>query len=322
MSSAPNFIQFWQSAPWAAAISLSIAISLPLPGFAQAPGTTPDPETERIEAFRADFVRAPDIGLWFQRRADRGLIVDDVATSGAIAKAGFMEGDRILAVNDQKVATEVEFIRSIFAEPVRLRPVKIRVIRDQRELVLVVAPFRLIEELIAVSGEPLEPLGIVLDQKRSQQVVVAKVMLRSPAFHAGLRPGDEILSIDRIPLTERDHFARLILALKPGAVATLSVQRGERERFIELEMPHVPERKIIQPPIGKKPDVSGKQRVDPGGVSPGGEVPAGTRKNRVDPGGVSPGGEVPPGTKKKRVDPGGVSPGGEAPRNPKPVPPT
>src|SRR5262245_60254798 len=76
-----------------------------------------DDETERIESFRAEFVRGPDIGIWFARNTDRGLVVMDVASTGAISKAGFLEGDRILAVNDQKVATEREFIRSLFAEP-------------------------------------------------------------------------------------------------------------------------------------------------------------------------------------------------------------
>lgn len=301
MPSVADFMHSWRYAPLAAAISLGLT-GFTTFGFAQAPATTPDPATERVEAFRADFLRAPDFGLWFQRRVDRGLIVADVATSGAISKVCFEEGDRILAVNDQKVATEVEFVRSIFVEPVRLRPVKIRVVRDNRELVLVVFPFRLIEELIAASGEPLEPLGIVLQQDLPHQVVVAKVLPRSPAYYAGLRAGDEVLKFERTALTEQDHLARLILTVKPGAIVTLAVQRGERERFLELEIPGLANERIVQPGQGKNSEI--------------------TRKHGKDPGGLSPGGEVPAGTKRKRVDPGGVSPGGDVPRDPKPVPPT
>lgn len=292
MSKVADFIQSWRGVPLSVALSLSVASS-PLVGLSQRKTSPdPDPANERIESFRAEFVRAPDIGLWFLRRVDRGLIVADVAADGAISKVGFEEGDQILAVNDQKVTTELDFMRSLFAEPVRLRPVKIRVIRDKRELVLVVSPFRLIEELIVSIGEPLEPLGIKLDPRLPEQAVVSKVLPRSPAFYAGLRTGDEIVSFERIPITEPDQFTQLVLARKPGFVS-LRVRRGERERFVELEIPSFVRGHIVQPDNGKKPAGPGKQRVDPGGVSPGGEVPSGTPRNRVDPGGISPGGEVP-----------------------------
>lgn len=255
--------------PLLAAAALGVAQT---PSSALAQASRPDPAVERIESFRADFVRGPDIGLWFQRRTDRGLIVADVATSGAITKAGFQEGDRILAVSDDKVSTEVEFIQSVFAEPARLRTVKVLVSREGKEFVVVLSPFRLIEELLAASPETLESLGIVLDERQPKKVVLERVFPRSPAFYAGLRRGDEILTFEGTPLSDHKEFAKLVLAMKPG-IATISAKRGEKERFIELEIPKVPDNQIVHPALGRKPASPVKPRTDPGAISPGGEVP-------------------------------------------------
>lgn len=231
-----------------------------------------DDETERVESFRAEFVRGPDIGIWFARNTDRGLFVMDVATSGAISKAGILEGDRILSVNDQKVATEREFIRSLFAEPTRLRTAKVAILRDGKEPTLVLSPFRLIEELLVATGEPFDQLGLVLDDRHKGQIIVAKVTALSPAFYAGLRAGDEIVTFERTQLTGPEEFARLVLAFKPG-FATLSINRGTRQRYVELEIPKVIEGRVVHPALSRTRNAPPKQRTDPGGLSPGGEVP-------------------------------------------------
>lgn len=236
-------------------IHLGIYLAIGLMGnaaLAQKGSGAKDDETERVESFRAEFVRGPDIGLWFSRNTDRGLIVSDVATSGAISKAGFKEGDRIVGVNDSRVATEREFLSSIFAEPVRLRTVKVIISRDEKEQFLVVSPFRLIEELLALSGEPFEQLGLVLDDRHRGKVVVAKVLPRLPAFYAGLRAGDEIITFEKSQLTGPDELARLVLAFKPG-FATLSISRGDRQRKVELEIPKLTEGRAVHPALAREP---------------------------------------------------------------------
>ena len=67
-------------------------------------------DAQRQTTFRAQDLRAPDIGLWFDRKAREGLVISDIASKGPITKLGFKEGDRIVSVNGKRVSREADFI--------------------------------------------------------------------------------------------------------------------------------------------------------------------------------------------------------------------
>jgi S1-C subfamily serine protease len=226
----------------AAAILMACAGGVMCPGTSgqEATKARRDPLKELIDSFRPEFVRAPDIGLWFFRAGDRELIVSDVAAEGVITRAGFQEGDRLVSVNGHRVATETDFIRSVFSESTRDRGVKVIVLRDDKEQVLNVHPALLIEELSVARGEPLEPMGIILDDRERDQVLVWKVLPYSPAFYAGLHAGDKITACDGQQLPTPTEFSRLVYLKRTPSVTLDVLRRGQVRQF--AAQPHLASR--------------------------------------------------------------------------------
>lgn len=186
--------------------------------------------------FRASDVRSADIGLWFDTSSRDQLILSDVSTTGAIARLGFHEGDRIVSVDGRRVRREADFVRYLFADDVRDDRVKVIVIRNDEEVVIWVEPAVLIEEYVYVDEDPMEQFGIVLDDRYDDRIVVWKVIARSPAYYAGIRAGDVIVSFQNQRLSTRDEFVLMVRDLGPGEVS-VQVRRNNRVRDLRVDMP-------------------------------------------------------------------------------------
>lgn len=187
-------------------------------------------------AFRVVDIRGPDVGIWFDPAATDSLVVADIAPSGPIAQLGLQEGDRILEVNHVKVTRETDFIKLLFATKARDHRVEVLIVRKNREQVIVVEPALLIDEYMVVRHDPLEQLGLVVDDRYDDRVVVWKVIPRSPAFYGGIRPGDVITRFGDQRVVERKSFADLIGTVQPGRLA-IEVDRARRVRPIQIDVP-------------------------------------------------------------------------------------
>jgi PDZ domain len=192
--------------------------------------TTPRERT----AYRPTNMRAPDIGIWFNRANRDGLVIADVSTRGPIARFGFREGDRIVSVNGRRVASESEFIDFLLNS--NAYRVEVIVVRDGREETIFVEPAVLTEEYSYVEAEPIEQFGVVLDDRYDDRIVVWKVIPRSPAYYAGIREGDVITTLGGRPFTTRTEFERGIGELRSGET-NLQVRRGERTRDLSVDVP-------------------------------------------------------------------------------------
>jgi predicted metalloprotease with PDZ domain len=186
--------------------------------------------------FRAESVRSADIGVWFNRSRDAGLVISDIASSGAIARVGFREGDRVVSVGGHRVRSEDEFVRFLFDDDIRDERVKVIVVRDDREHVVFVEPSVLIREYVYVEHDPLEEFGIVLDDRHENRVVVWKVLPRTPAFYAGFRSGDIITTFHGQRVSTSKDFVQLVQKSDPGDVA-VQVSRGDRMRDLQVNIP-------------------------------------------------------------------------------------
>jgi C-terminal processing protease CtpA/Prc len=186
--------------------------------------------------FRSSDVRAPDIGLWFDRNDRNGLVISDISSKGAISRLGFHEGDRIVSVNGYRVNRETDFLNYLFANDVRDQRVKVIVDRNGGEEVVWVEPTTLIEDYNYVENDPLENFGVVLDDRYDDRIVVWKVIPQSPAYYAGLRAGDVFTTFHGRPVTTRQDFVRIIGDLREGEVP-VQVRRGERVRDFAVDVP-------------------------------------------------------------------------------------
>jgi len=186
--------------------------------------------------FRPTEIRAADVGIWFDRAAKDSLLIADIAPDSAVARLGFIEGDRILAVNGVKVNNEPDFIKLVFAAERRAQPVEVLVVRKNKEQVILVDPAVLQNEYLVVRQDPTERFGLVVDDRYDDRIVVWKVIPRSPAFYAGLRSGDVITKFRGQPIAARKAFVESFTTLEPGPVA-VEVRRGERVRPLEVDLP-------------------------------------------------------------------------------------
>jgi hypothetical protein len=197
--------------------------------------------SSRVDSrFSVENIRPADVGLWFGRSTGDGLIISDVATTGPMAslisRIGFREGDQIVAVDGNRVTRQDDFTRYLFADEVLHERVPVVVMRDDRRQTLYVEPIRLIEQVQVVQHDPLEQFGIILDDRYDDRIVVWRVIQRSPAFYAGIQPGDVITTFHGQRVTSPDRFVQLVQRTDPGMIS-LEVNRNERVRQLDVDFP-------------------------------------------------------------------------------------
>jgi C-terminal processing protease CtpA/Prc len=139
--------------------------------------------------------RAADIGLWFNRNTNNGLVISDVASSGAISRAGFREGDHIVSINGARVSSEQQFLNALMSPQIQNQRVQILVWRNSQQVPLWIEPWAVLHTASSSQEQSnaLEQLGLVMDD-RYQFPVVWRVTPRSPAYYAGIRTNDVIVT--------------------------------------------------------------------------------------------------------------------------------
>jgi len=199
-------------------------------------------------------LRAADLGLWFNPHTSvKGLVISDVSADGAIAKAGFKEGDRIVSINGQPVATEEDFMRQLVTEELRDDETKIVVMRDGAEQALTVHPSVLVHEM--AMHDPLWRSGIVLDERDPNKIVVLKVYPKTPAFYAGLKSGDVITGMRGQRLVKIADLLQGLVA--GGSNVDLQINRGSKLRDLLLNTGEATETRTVL-----KPSVETEVKVD------------------------------------------------------------
>jgi photosystem II stability/assembly factor-like uncharacterized protein len=100
---------------------------------------------------------------------------------------------------------------------------------------------------------------------------IPEVTQNSPAARAGLRAGDVVLAVDKRPIKTANDFIESIGTHGPGDKLTLTVQRGQEKKTIEVT-------------LGERPGpATGRRLLD----FKGEDSPAGVRILAVDPKGLS-----------------------------------
>jgi len=81
----------------------------------------------------------------------------------------------------------------------------------------------------------------VLMTKREGRVSVESVLANSPAEHAGMRPGDEVLAVDDREIARWDlpEISALFDEGEPGRKVAVRVRRGESEKLLRLKLSEV-----------------------------------------------------------------------------------
>jgi serine protease Do len=199
----------------------------------------------------------PDTLDEFGLKERRGALVGQVTRGQPAQKAGIEPGDIILEFNGKPVRNTDELVNTV----VRTKPgttVPVKILRDKQERTLSVTVDELdlenegnrVRTTRETSTEPeeesAEKFGITITSLTPEQaqrlrapadtqgVVVSEVEPGSPAFRAGMGPGDIITRINRQPVRTPQEASRLLADVPSGSTAFILVLRRGQEQFFTV----------------------------------------------------------------------------------------
>ncbi len=202
----------------------------------------------------------PGLDAWNQ-----GALVIVVQEGSPAEEAGLLEGDIILAVDDEEVSPQDTLRALIRAQDVG-DTVELKLEREGEEITLTATldedPDEEGAAYLGVRVVPF-PRGIVFLRKGEERVpllphlegfpvvpgveipdrglVVIRVAPDSPAEEAGLSTGDIIVDVDGKEVSDFDILREAVRAREPGDDLTLTVLRDDEERAISITLGEHPD---------------------------------------------------------------------------------
>ena len=149
----------------------------------------------------------------------RGALVANVSKDGPAEKAGVKVGDVIIEFDGKEIKDSGDLPIIVARTPVDRR-VRMKVLRDKKELQLTVSVGELKDEEVVASAPEKGELGMTVQKltpqiaeslglERAEGVVVSAVDPGSVADEAGIRRGDVILEVDRKPIRSIDEYKKV-----------------------------------------------------------------------------------------------------------------
>lgn len=158
----------------------------------------------------------------------RGLeaVVGPVTPDSVAEQAGFLPGDRIVAVGN----TELKGWRAFYNELILHlgEPDTLAITVEQAGGGTTVRELDTSPWSADLDKPPLEALGL------NQAVVIGEVQADSPAEQAGLSGGDQVLTLNAEPVFSWSQWQESIMAA-PGEALTVGVLRGTRIETLQVE---------------------------------------------------------------------------------------
>jgi len=186
-----------------------------------------------------------------------GALISQVTPGGAASKAGVEPGDVIIEYNGRPVADNEALVAMVVAtKPGTSVPVTVMREKQRRTLNVTIEELDLeaeaggrtargggqapdSEPTQAGSGLTLEP--ITPDIAREAELprnrggaIVSGVERNSPAFNAGISPGDIILEVNRQPVSNVSQVTRALQSATPGTPVFLLIWRDGAQIFVTL----------------------------------------------------------------------------------------
>ena len=174
-----------------------------------------------------------------------GALVGDVMDDSPAARAGIEAGDVIVSLNGRPITTSSQ-LRSQVASTAPGKKVDFKIMRGEKPLQIAVTLGELPDNLAQLSSsesasrqlefsvgeltsELADRYGIT---GRAQGVVVTSINQSAPAYAAGLREGDLILSVNRQRVQSVSEFSSRVAGIDDGATVLLRVVRQNSGFFI------------------------------------------------------------------------------------------
>ena len=174
-----------------------------------------------------------------------GALVANVSKDGPADKAGVKVGDVIVEFDGKEVKDSGD-LPIIVARTAVDKKIRMKVLRDKKELTLNVAVGELKDEEVVASVPEKGELGMTVQKltpqlaenlglDKTDGVVVTAVEPGSAADEAGVRRGDVIVEVDRKPVRGVEEYRNAIAGSRKGRGVLFLVRRGESTLFLALK---------------------------------------------------------------------------------------
>jgi serine protease Do len=174
----------------------------------------------------------------------QGALVANVSKDGPADKSGVKVGDVIVEFDGKEIKDSGELPIIVARTPVD-KKVRMKVLRDKKELTLNVAVGELKDEEVVASAPEKGEMGLTVQRltpqiaeslglEKAEGIVVSAVEPGSAADEAGIRRGDVIVEIDRKPIRNLDEYKKSIATVRKGKGVLFLVRRGESTLFLAL----------------------------------------------------------------------------------------
>ena len=174
-----------------------------------------------------------------------GALVANVSKDGPADKAGVKVGDVIVEFDGKEVKDSGD-LPIILARTAVDNKIRMKVLRDKKELTLNVAVGELKDEEVVASVPEKGELGMTVQKltpqlaenlglDKTDGVVVTAVEPGSAADEAGVRRGDVIVEVDRKPVRGVEEYRNAIAGSRKGRGVLFLVRRGESTLFLALK---------------------------------------------------------------------------------------
>ncbi len=174
-----------------------------------------------------------------------GALVANVSKDGPAEKAGVKVGDVIVEFDGKEVKDSGD-LPIIVARTGVEKKVRMKVLRDKKEVMLNVTVGELKDEEVVASVPEKGELGLTVQKITPQMaeslgldkpegVVVTAVEPGSAADEAAIRRGDVILEIDRKAVRTLDEYKKAVSVIRKGKGILFLVRRGENTLFLALK---------------------------------------------------------------------------------------
>ncbi|HUP58180.1 MAG TPA: trypsin-like peptidase domain-containing protein, partial [Bdellovibrionota bacterium] len=195
-----------------------------------------------------------NLASYFKAPGSNGALVTEVDPKGPAGTASLEPGDIITRYNRQSVDS-ADHLKSMVAKTTGGSEVRMALIRQGKEIAKTVkvreapGPITEMAGQLPPAGQPRDPnlgltvrdiipeLATYLHLPRQSGALIIGVQPGSPAFDAGIMPGDVVLKAGHDPVKGAKDFDRLVKKGGSNRVTVLYIQRGTSEQGEKLFVP-------------------------------------------------------------------------------------
>jgi serine protease Do len=197
-----------------------------------------------------------DLAEEFGVRDLKGSLVSGVMKGSPAEKAGIKQGDVVLEYNG-KLVEDTGHLRNMVSQTPIDTKVKIKLLRDKKEITVEVVVAELPKKLAEASSQEKEPeegneeessalAGLVVREltpelarhfgfeETEKGVVVVKIESGSKLYEAGIRPGDIILQINQKNIASLDEYKKIAPKIKAKERLLLLLRRKGQDLFVTV----------------------------------------------------------------------------------------